>query len=104
MAFGVENTSPGAQNMTIHTWSSVTNAVTTHQNYNYHERYAWLRITDDGTNLKFYASAHGKMYSTQVLSVARSINSSGVPTLVGFGIDNTNGVGVSGMLLSWRTF
>jgi hypothetical protein len=41
----------------------------------------WLRIKDDGTNLKFSASRDGKYYFTE-MSVGRTAHTAGVPNQI----------------------
>ena len=43
----------------------------------------WIRIRDDGTNLKFTASRDGKYYFTE-LSVSRTAHMAGAPNQIGF--------------------
>ena len=42
----------------------------------------WLRIKDDGTNLKFSASRDGKYYFTE-MSVGRTVHMAGGPNQFG---------------------
>ena len=63
----------------------------------------WLKITDDGTNLKFYVGVNGMHWAETVASVSRTAHLAGGPDEVGFHINRFNNVSYQvGMdLLHW---
>src|SRR5690606_12001029 len=63
----------------------------------------WLKITDDGTNLKFYVGVNGRNWTETIASVSRTAHLAGGPDEVGFHINRFNNTSyLVGMdLLHW---
>jgi hypothetical protein len=68
------------------------------ESLNFHIPQAWVKISDDGTNLKFFVSYDGYIWS-QVYSIGRTAYLT-APTYVVFGNLNYSGAG-SATLMSW---